>query len=269
MDISGTLIQGAMPTFVVNATGGAGNDTDGNFSGIFETILPLFGSQFNPLFKVLMVIWNTAGISLGFDPTIILTIAGVFWGANKLLRQFYGTAYGLTQQYFTASISISNSDEMYNHMMKWLAGQPKLVNSRSLTAETFSRSMWEDEDGVELVTGNIGADGSGIFLNFSNQEAKALPRFAPAFGLHGFWFEGRYYRLHRKQESLYDDGNTSGMPQFKDKEKLVISCFGRSPEPIKKLLQLAKEQYYADHHAKTIVKRPSPQNLRRYGGRHR
>ncbi|KAK0651827.1 BCS1 N terminal-domain-containing protein [Cercophora newfieldiana] len=269
MDIAGTLIQGALPTFAANNTGGAGNDTRKNLAdGIFETILPLFGTQFNPLFKILMVVWNKAGISLGFDPTIILTIAGVVWAANKLLRQLYGTLYGLTQQYFTASINISNSDEMYNHMMKWLAGQPKLVNSRSLTAETFSRTMWEGEDGGDLVTGSIGADGTGIMLNFSNQEAKAPPRFIPAFGLHGFWFEGRYYRIHRKQESLYDDGNSSGMPQFKDKEKLAISCFGRSPEPIKKLLQLAKEQYYADHHAKTIVKRPSPQNLRRYGGRH-
>ncbi|KAK4453201.1 BCS1 N terminal-domain-containing protein [Podospora aff. communis PSN243] len=269
MDLANTLIQGALPTFVANDTGGAGNDTRKHFSdGIFESILPLFGSQFNPLFKLLMIFWNKAGIRLGFDPTVVLTIVGFFWFGNRLLRQLYGTLWSFTQQYFTASININNSDDMYHHMMKWLASQPKLVNSRSLTAETFSRTMWEGDDCGDFTTTGISADGSGIYLNFSNQEAKAPPRFTPAFGLHGFWFEGRYYRLHRKQESLYDEGNASGIPQFKDKEKLVISCFGRSPEPIKKLLQLAKEQYYADHHAKTIVKRPSPQNLRRYGGRH-
>lgn len=40
------------------------------------------------------------------------------------------------------------------------------------------------------------------------------------------------------------------------------------PEPIKALLKHVKVQYYNNHHARTIVKRPSPQNLRRYGGRH-
>lgn len=271
MDFANTLLKGALPTFASNMTEGAGNGTFAKRSfpeGIMESLVPLFGTQFNPLLKLFMLLHNMAGSRFGLDPTFILGIAGFLWAANKLLRQLYLSLYGATQQYYTSSISISNSDDMFNHMLKFLAGQPKLVNSRSLTAETFSRTMWEGEESSELITNSIAADGSGVYLNFSNQEAKAPPRFTPALGLHGFWFESRYYRLHRKQESLYDDGNASGMPQFKDKEKLVISCFGRSPEPIKKLLQFAKEQYYADHHAKTIVKRPSPQNLRRYGGRH-
>lgn len=41
-----------------------------------------------------------------------------------------------------------------------------------------------------------------------------------------------------------------------------------TPEPIKALLKHVKVQYYNNHHARTIVKRPSPQNLRRYGARH-
>jgi len=271
MDFASTLLQGALPTFASNMTEGASNGTFAKRSfpeGIMESLVPLFGTQFNPLLKLFMLLHNMAGSRFGLDPTFILGIAGFLWAANKILRQLYLSLYGATQQYYTSSISISNSDDMFNHMLKFLAGQPKLVNSRSLTAETFSRTMWEGEESSELITNGISADGSGVYLNFSNQEAKAPPRFTPALGLHGFWFESRYYRLHRKQESLYDDGNASGMPQFKDKEKLVISCFGRSPEPIKKLLQFAKEQYYADHHAKTIVKRPSPQNMRRYGGRH-
>jgi mitochondrial chaperone BCS1 len=264
-----TLLRGALPTFGANITDAGGNGTKRSIpDGIMETLVPLLGSQFNPLLKLFMLFHNMAGSRFGLDPTILLVVAGVFWAGNKMVRQLYLTLYGLTQQYFTASICINNSDEMFLHMMKWLAAQPYLVNSRSLTAETFSRTMWEGDEGADMATARIAADGSGIYLNFSNQEAKAPPRFTPAFGLHGFWFGGRYFRLHRKQESLYDDGNSTGTPQFKDKEKLVISCYGRSPEPIKKLLQHAKEQYYADHHAKTIVKRPSPQNLRRYGGRH-
>jgi mitochondrial chaperone BCS1 len=41
-----------------------------------------------------------------------------------------------------------------------------------------------------------------------------------------------------------------------------------SIEPIKRLLQHTKESYYSDHYARTTIKRPSPQNVRRYGGRY-
>jgi chaperone BCS1 len=58
-----------------------------------------------------------------------------------------------------------------------------------------------------------------------------------------------------------------GAAAFKDKELLTLSCFGRSTEPIKKLIQHAKEHYHLGHNAKTIIKRPAPKDMRRFGGR--
>ncbi|KXJ92856.1 P-loop containing nucleoside triphosphate hydrolase protein [Microdochium bolleyi] len=83
-------------------------------------------------------------------------------------------------------------------------------------------------------------------------------------GRHSFWWQGQFFKLHRKQESVFDDGAASGATTFRDKEDLVISCLWRSPEPIKKLLQHAKDQYYKDHQARTLVKRPFPHNMRRF-----
>jgi chaperone BCS1 len=266
-----TFFRGAMPTFAANASEPGGNGTRSDFhSGMMDTLMPLLsmGGRSNPLLQVFMLVYNVLGARLGFDPTSALTFFGFLWAANKVWRQLYSALYGLVNTYLMANIHISSSDEMYLHVMKFLAGQPSMFNSRSLTAETTSKTAWEGEDEADVVATRISADGSGVYLNFSNQEAKAPPRFIPALGTHGFWHEGRYYRLHRKQESLYDEGGSGQMPQFKDKEQLVISTLGRSPEPIKKLLQFAKEQYYNDHHAMTVIKRPSPQNVRRYGGRH-
>jgi len=49
-------------------------------------------------------------------------------------------------------------------------------------------------------------------------------------GLHSFWHEGTYFRLHRKQETFLEDSNTAGGAQtLKDKEQIVISCYGWSP----------------------------------------
>jgi mitochondrial chaperone BCS1 len=49
----------------------------------------------------------------------------------------------------------------------------------------------------------------------------------------------------------------SGAAAFKDKEVLTLSCFGTSPEPIKKLIQDAKAYYYLGHNTKTVIKRPA------------
>lgn len=245
------------------------NLTAANVSGGvpgLEGIITLLGSR-NPLVQMFMVLHQMVGSRIGIDPTMILTLAGFAWAVNKIWRQFFMVIYRFISEYMMASIHVSSGDEIYLHIIKFLASQPKLVNSRSLTAETLSKTAWEEEDEADVLATRISPDGEGVYLNFSNQEAKMPPRFVPALGVHGFWFGGNYFRLHRKQESFLED-SASGGQTFKDKENLVISCLGRSPEPIKKLLRHAKEEYYNDHYAKTIVKRPSPMNMRRYGGRH-
>ncbi|KAK3325291.1 BCS1 N terminal-domain-containing protein [Apodospora peruviana] len=263
-----TILHGALPTFSANATEEAGNTTGKTFSsGVMESLVPLLGSQFSPLLKAYMLFHNMAGSRLGLDPAFIVAAFGVLWAGNKLWKQLYVSIVAFVHTYFMASITVSSGDEMYFHMMKWLASQPRMVNSRSLTAESTSKSAWDEEEDPDILSAPISADGTGVYLNFSNQEAKSPPRFIPAIGTHGFWHDGRYFSLHRKKEQLFDDGGGGGM-QYKDKEYLMLSCFGRSPEPVKQLLQHAKEQYYSDHHANTTVKRPSPQNMRRYGGRH-
>ncbi|KAL2135395.1 hypothetical protein VTI74DRAFT_8628 [Chaetomium olivicolor] len=266
----GTLFRGALPPHGSNISRDAnGSAEDGLPDNILETLSPLLGFQFNPLMRLLMILYNVVGSYIGIDPTYILTSVAVVWAANKLWYQLSSTINSLARQHFMSSIDISSSDDIFLHMMKWLASQPNLFNSRSLTAETASKGAWEDEDESELKITRVSPDGSNVYLNFSNQEAKVPPQFTPAMGKHGFWFRGRYFTLQRKQESLFDPtAGAHGMPQFKDKECLVLSCFGRSPEPIKQLLQHAKEQYYHSHQAKTIVRRPANQSMRRYGHWH-
>lgn len=239
--------------------------SNGTMSGMpgLEPIIHLLGAR-NPIVQLLMVLHQVIGSRTGVDPTIILSLLGFIWAFNRIGRQFFMGVYRLVADYFMSSIHIASSDEIFLHMMKWLASQPRLVNSRALTAETLSKTAWEEEDEADVLATRISADGEGVYLNFSNQEAKMPPRFVPALGVHGFWFEGNYFRLHRKQESFLED-SSSGSQTFKDRENLVVSCLGRSPEPIKRMLQRAKEEYYNDHYAKTIVKRPSPQGSRRFG----
>ncbi|KAI0858231.1 P-loop containing nucleoside triphosphate hydrolase protein [Xylaria cubensis] len=252
MDMN-TLFNGMLPKVVENATTTANNTSasDGMHANVVESLLPLIGLRgFAPMYRFL-------GSWLGWDPTYLLTVLGFIWAANKLVRQIFYFLYGLITEHLMSTIHISSTDDIYLHLMTWLSRQPKMVNSRALMAETVSKTAWEDED-----ESTVARDRSGLYLNFSNQEARAAPQYIPAIGLHNFWWKGQYFRLHRKKESVFEDGS-SGIGTFKDKEDLMISCLWRSPDPIKELLAHAKEQYYSDHQARTIVKRPNAQFMRR------
>lgn len=228
-----------------------------------EPIIALLGAR-NPLVQIIMVLHSLVGSRLGLDPTMFLTLLGFLWASNRIWYQPYNATRRLVSDYLVSSISVASGDEIYLHLMKWLASQPKLVNSRALSAETLSKTAWEEEEENETDVASIGADGAGVYLNFSNQEAKMAPRFLPALGTHRFWFRGTFFWLDRARESFLEDAE--GMSAaFKDRENLVISCLGRSPAPIKALLRLAKEEYYNDHHAKTVIKRPLPAGSRRFG----
>ncbi|KAI1853569.1 hypothetical protein JX265_004100 [Neoarthrinium moseri] len=258
MDIN-SMLRGVLPTVAENVSAATNNTSSQNHMqpNVVETLLPLLG------LRAFMPMYSFIGNWLGLDFTWILSFFGMIWAMNKLLRQGYGTLYGFITEHLRSNIHIGSNDDIYVHLMRWLAQQPLMFNSRSLTAETVSKTAWEDED-----DSNVSRDQTGVYLNFSNQEARAPPRFIPAIGVHSFRWNGTKFGLHRKQESVFDDGASSGFSSFKDREDLIISCFGRSPEPIKQLLKHVKECHYNNHHARTIVKRPSPQNLRRYGGRH-
>ncbi|KAI1800553.1 BCS1 N terminal-domain-containing protein [Daldinia bambusicola] len=242
------------------------SDTTGNASATgtthhakaVESVLALVG------LRGLAPIYGFIGGWLGFEPSNLLAVMGVFWALNKALRQVYWFLHKMVTGYFMSSVHIRNDDDIYDHLMDWLATQPRLVNSRDLVAETASKRSG-DEDAT-----SVARDSSGRYLNFSNQEARARPSqpafFSPAVGVHSFWWRGQYFQLNRKRESIFEENKMSGQ-MFRDQEDLVISCFWRSPEPIKQLLAHAKQQYFRDHQARTTVKRPSTTAGRRFGGR--
>lgn len=262
-----SYFQRAVPPFMANLSR-SGHDSSLNAlpEDFTRYLAPILGSQFNPLIRLVSLLYDVAGTKIGIDPTVLLTFVGVAWAASRLWRQLSHAVDGLVRLHLMSYVHINGNDEIFLHLMKWLASQPSMVNSRALAAETTSKTAWDAEEDVGALTTTISADGTGVFLNFSNSEARAPPRFVPALGAHSFWFGGKYFLLQRKRESLYEEGGPGGdVPVFKDRETLRISCFGRSPAPIKQLLRHVKAQYYQDNHAKTVVKRPSSLSLRRYG----
>jgi len=178
MDIN-SLLKGALPSFTANMTSGGYNMSGKGLPDGMATLLPLLGTRANPLIHMVVVLWDMLGSRTGLDPTMLLTLFGFFWAINKVWRQIYTQIFGLVQTYFMANVHISGNDEIYTHIMRWLAQQPGMANSRSLMAETVGRTAWEDEDESDVLKTRISADGTGVYLNFSNQEAKAVSRDPP------------------------------------------------------------------------------------------
>jgi mitochondrial chaperone BCS1 len=174
----GSLLKGAMPLLAPNGTGfGAWTSNQSaqyGRNGILGSLAPLLGGQFNPLLRTFMVVYELLGSQLGLDPTILLTFIGIFWAVNRVYGQLYRYVATLVTSYLMANVHISGNDEMYLHLMKFLALQPAMVNSRSISAETVSKTAWEGEEEADVLATRISADGSGVYLDFSGQEAKAV-----------------------------------------------------------------------------------------------
>lgn len=241
---------------------GSGGQTGPFPAGVMDSLLVTAG-QASPLMQVVLFVYRMIGSQLGLDPSVLLTLLGFFWGISKLGSQVYAHVSDFIDRHFMCAMFVSEYDHIYSHLMKWLSQQQSIRNSQYLMAQTVWKSAWEEEEELEsalFFTDGGDADSGHQYLNFSNQAARSSPRFVPAMGATHFWYKGTYFRVYRKRESFMA---TSAWGAMKDLEEIKVSCFGRSIEPIKRLLADAKDLYYNDTHQKTTIYRPKPKELRR------
>ncbi|PMD37776.1 hypothetical protein L207DRAFT_586107 [Hyaloscypha variabilis F] len=252
----GNILESAFPP---RSTGNASDSTA--LPGLSPTtLLETFVPGYGAIHKFLL-------FSFGFDVTVLVSLGVVLWLSGRIFRSVWTVIYAIVASNYMAEINVSSTDEIHAHLIAFLAHQYKINSSRRLMAETPSKSAWElDNEDTETQETTVDAEGNIKWLNFSNQEAKSQPRFTPAIGSHNFWHKGTYFQLRRKEVSMFDELG-GGAAAFKDKEVLTLSCFGRSTEPIKKLIEHAKAHYHLGHNAKTVIKRPAPKDMRRFGGR--
>ncbi|OAQ64991.1 mitochondrial chaperone BCS1 [Pochonia chlamydosporia 170] len=251
-------------TSAMNGSGptGSGGQTGPFPAGVMDSFLATAGRG-SPLLQVVLVIYRILGSQLGVDPSILLTLLGFFWGLSKLVSQVYAHVATFVDRHFMCAMYVSEYDHIYSHLMKWLSQHQSIRNSQFLMAQTVWKSAWEEEEELEsalFFTDGGDTDSGRQYLNFSNQAARSSPRFVPAMGATYFWHNGTFFRVHRRKESVMA---TSGWGATKDTEEIRISCFGRSIEPVKRLLSDAKHLYYNDTRQKTTIYRPKQKELRR------
>lgn len=214
-------------------------------STLLEALIPGYGIFSQIIFRL-----------LGFDIGLVVSGCLVLFGIAKGAQYAYYKTYELFASYFMSSVEIEDGDQLFGQLMEWIAEQRMTKRSRDLKAVTKWVSAYEDSDEEQNAKDEDVLDESGIF-NYEKWASNIPPRYEPNYGNDRFWFEGRIFTFARtrreKQRSLWSDTED----QF-----LVISCVGRSTEPIKELLNFVKRWTLTKENKMTSVYRPAPKEER-------
>ncbi|KAL8795375.1 MAG: hypothetical protein Q9195_002116 [Heterodermia aff. obscurata] len=196
---------------------------------------------------------------LGFDITLVVSVSLLLFGLFTSIKFLWRHASDQFQAYFTSFINIESHDDIYDHLMDWLAAHDVVKYSRSLMAESSHQNAWDAEHSE---TEDEDAETTEL-LNFRNWDAKTPPKFIPYFGIHRFWHKGRYFKFSRQNKQMMYQG--WGGTVFQNDETITLSCIGRSTKPIKDLIEEARGIYLKKGKASTAVKRPAPKDQRSRG----
>lgn len=144
--------------------------------GMMDSFLMTAG-QTSPLIQLILFVYRLLGAQFGLDPSVLLTLLGFLWGLSKILSQLYSIISSWINRYLMCAMSISEHDQIYSHLMKFLSQQQSITNNRYLSAQTVWRSAWEEEEDLvnSVVLTNGGDDnGTNKYLNFSSQAARSV-----------------------------------------------------------------------------------------------
>ena len=198
--------------------------------------------------------------ALGVDITLVVSVCLLLFGLVTASTFLWRHAFEVFEKYFMSAISIESHDDIYDHVMEWLASQKITKNSRSLMARTGRENAW-DLTNSDMIDEDLG---ESVLLNFSNWDAKVPPTFQPYFGVHRFWHKGRFFKLNRENKQMMFSGY-GGSTVFQDDENIRLTCIGRSTTPIKDLIKEARDCYLNKEKACTVVRRPAPKDMRGRG----
>lgn len=200
----------------------------------------------------------------GFDISLVVSIFALLFGLVTAFNISYRHIYTQVEEYLTASITVDAYDDIYDHVLSWLSEQKVSKKTRSLRVRSPRQGLWDSgydsfSDVVMLDSLN---DGDAIF-NFSKWEANVPPRFEPHDRSEWFWHKGNYFRFSRTRNMVF--GGSMFGRAFSEDEKLKLTVFGRSTQPIKALITEARDRHLLKEKSKTTVRRPALKEQRQRG----
>lgn len=191
-----------------------------------------------PGYYSLVALFNYFGLTMPSIVTffLITTAAAASW------QYWYDFLTMLTFRFLMSTAQIRSRDDLYEHLMAWIAGQEFANSTKYFVAGMAFGSLQQENEQTD-------EEESGNGLSSWEMLRRAPLQFTPAPGLHQFRYKGRIVLLRR----VLEEGKDCWWPQ----ETIELSTFGTSPQLLKELLHEARLRFLEKDRSKTIVYRPT------------
>jgi chaperone BCS1 len=200
-------------------------------------------------------------LGFGVDASLVVSWIAVITAAWATLR------YGLTAfvdplvKAFSSCVVVEEYDPIYGHVLSWASAQKNLQNIRSLRSQTagqyydaFADGYDEDDNHQLQLRESMSED---TIFNFNSWSARAPPQYRPHSSSGWFLHDYRLFRVCRNRDRIASD-----IGIVYEKERLDILVLWLSPQPIKKLIEEARDFVLARRTSTTTIKRPTPKSQR-------
>jgi chaperone BCS1 len=186
-------------------------------------------------------------ISRTFHLDIGLLVSGllILFCLTKAIQYIYDLLSTLFATYFISTITIQDTDILFQQTISWLGDQPLTARSRDLQVASYDLDLDEEDNPVDADV----LDANGIF-NYAKWLGGITFHYTPNYGTSTFTFDSRRYTLTRHlrpSDSLRDTQN----------ESLSIRCTSRTTSPIKALLTHIKTCTLSKEKSMTSIFRPN------------
>lgn len=206
--------------------------THGGFPLPIETIIPGY--------YTLVALFNYFGLTMPSIITFLLvtTAAAASW------QYWYDFLSMLTFRFLMATAQIRSRDELYDHLMAWIAVQEFANSTKYFVAGMAFSSLQQENENSDDDDDEPKSD-----MSAWEMLRRAPLQFTPAPGLHMFRYRGKIVLLRR----VLEEGKDCWWPQ----ETIELSTFGTDPALLKELLREARLRFLEKDRSKTIVYRPT------------
>ncbi|KAL4728327.1 hypothetical protein ACLX1H_005070 [Fusarium chlamydosporum] len=172
----------------------------------------------------------------------------------------FEAAAGVFKKQCVSSVEIQSHDEIFTYIMSWVARNNKLsrdnhrLSASSSTGQDaflprgFNRGGNEEGEEVEDSEEDVDPSASLDVLRNKISLYNARPlHWTPSVGTHWFWYENRIITFKRSLAS------EPPSPFAIRSQTIVLSCLGRNPEILKRIIYNARIEYLEKQRGRTSI----------------
>ncbi|KAK5056783.1 hypothetical protein LTR84_012315 [Exophiala bonariae] len=200
-------------------------------------------------------------LDLGIDISVIVSFIAFVGCAWTALRFAFTPISVLILESLSSSVTVEEWDPIFKDMLNWVAANRRLQNIRLLRASSprhydddFDDANLGDEHNLRSHEKHV----EDIIFNFNDWAARAPPKFQPHRSSGFFWHKRRIFRITRNKERVASDWSLA----VHEREWLTILVLALSAQPVKDLIEEAREYHLRQLTSTTIIQRPTPKAQR-------